>query len=124
MDPLLSNEPILLIFFNSFSIHSYTEQFRRPPTGPFKLDQNVIEDIEKNWIRCDQLKKSNFQPLDLEFLDEPLKTDGVYPAHKLEALMTNANYTSPLRPTTAPSRPFNISPLDNAKSSKPANEIP
>lgn len=94
--------------------------------GPFKLDQAVIEDIERNWIKCDQLKKSNFQPLDLAFLDERLKTDGVYPAQKLEALMTSANnYTSPMRPVTAPSRPFNISPLDNAKlSTKQAVEVP
>lgn len=69
------------------------------------------------------MKKSNFQPLDLAFLDEPLKTDGVYPASKLEALINNANhYASPHRPATAPTRNFNISPFDSGKSApKPTN---
>lgn len=79
-------------------------------TGPFKLDPEVIEDIERDWIKCHQLKKSEFKPVDMSFMEKPLKTDERYPISKLEKLIS---HSSPQR-TGAPAV-YNMSPLQGAQ---------
>lgn len=96
----------------------------RAPSGPFGLDQNVIAEIEKDWIRSDQIKLSQFSPIDLTYADQPIQiksSNGVtYPTDRLNHILSkspsrphSANVTlysasspqhhfSPLRPSTAP----------------------
>lgn len=74
----------------------------RAPSGPFGLDKDIIGDIEKDWTRCDQIKLTQFSPIDLTFTEQPLKTkmiNGVcYPSERLNQLMLNK---SPSRPHSA-----------------------
>lgn len=64
-------------------------------TGPFRLDPDVIADIEKDWIKCDQIKQTNYAPLDLTFMDQPIRIipiNGVsYPADRLQKLLSNSS---------------------------------
>lgn len=83
------------------------------PTGPFKLDEDYLKDIEKGWIKSDQWEKGYVVPANLDFLHSPLKVSEVngvsYPADRLQRLISNAhmqnaghiNATSPQRNTTA-----------------------
>lgn len=106
----------------------------RAQSGPFGLDGDVIADIEKNWTRGEQIKSSNFSPIDFGFADQPvqIKTcNGVaYPTDRLTNLLAakspsrphSANVTlysasspqhyyttkSPLRPATAPEPVANL----------------
>lgn len=74
----------------------------RAPGGPFGLDAEIIADIEKDWTRCDQIKLTQFSPIDLTFTEQPLKTkmiNGVcYPSERLNQLTLNK---SPSRPHSA-----------------------
>lgn len=85
-------------------------QFTRP-TGPFGLDPNVIEEIERDWVKSHQLKKSEFKPIDMTFMEKPLKTDERYPVSKLEKLMC---HSSPQRTQNA-GTVYNMSPLQGAQ---------
>jgi cytoskeleton-associated protein 5 len=89
----------------------------RVPSGPFGLNSDVIADIEKDWRRCEQIKLSQFSPIDLAFADQPIQImscNGVtYPTDRLNQLLSkspsrphSANVTmysasSPHRPATA-----------------------
>lgn len=99
---------------------------KRAPSGPFKLNSDIIAEIEQNWIRADQIKQYQLTPVDLSFSEQPIRikqSNGVtYPADRLAQLLTkcpsrpqSANVTmysasspqhhfktSPLRPATAP----------------------
>lgn len=81
--------------------HRVAQQQPRVPSGPFHLDDALISDIEKNWIRADKIQLTELQPLDLGFLDEPIKIkthNGVaYPSDRLAQLLTK----SPSRPQSA-----------------------
>lgn len=74
----------------------------RAPSGPFGLDAGIIAEIEKDWIRCDQIKFAQYSPIDLKFTEHPLETkiiNGVcYPSDRLNQLMLNK---SPSRPHSA-----------------------
>lgn len=80
----------------------YEPKHARVPSGPFGLDPKVIADIEKDWIRCDEIKLKQFSPIDLTFFEQPLKSkminDVCYPTERLNQLMSNK---SPSRPHTA-----------------------
>ncbi|CAO1409163.1 unnamed protein product [Diamesa serratosioi] len=70
-------------------------------TGPFGLDPDVIAEIEKDWIKCDNIKQTHFAPIDLSFMEQPIRiipNNGVqYPAERLQILLSN----SPTRPQSA-----------------------
>lgn len=59
--------------------------------GPFGLDWQFIEELERGWIKVDQLPKREPANVDLSFLYSPLKVyevNGVkYPEEKLKALI-------------------------------------
>lgn len=93
----------------------------RVPTGPFRLNPDTIADIEKDWVRAEQLKQTQLAPLDLSFSEQTIRirsSNGVtYPAERLSQLLTkiptrpqSANITmysasSPQHYTSPPSRP-------------------
>ncbi|KAG5681403.1 hypothetical protein PVAND_010841 [Polypedilum vanderplanki] len=101
------------------SVHQLQQP--RVPSGPFGLNPDVIADIEKDWTRADQIKLSQFSPIDLAFIDEPIQIktcNGVsYPVDRLNQLLAkspsrphSANVTlysasSPQRPAMASMRP-------------------
>ncbi|XP_055712026.1 protein mini spindles isoform X3 [Phlebotomus papatasi] len=64
------------------------------PSGPFRLDPDVIADIEKDWVKVDQMPVREAAKIDVGFLESPLKIvtrDGVgYPMEKLQRLMANS----------------------------------
>lgn len=70
-------------------------------SGPFHLKEEIINEIEKDWIRVDQIKHKQLQPLDFSFSEQPLRiksTNGsVYPTERLNQLLTK----SPPRPHSA-----------------------
>lgn len=97
----------------------------RVPSGPFRLDAALIADIEKDWVRVDQIKQTQLTPLDLSFSEQAIRikpNNGfVYPTERLTHLLTkspprpqSANVSlysasspqhyssSPMRPATAP----------------------
>jgi hypothetical protein len=70
-------------------------------SGPFGLDQNVINDIEKNWVKAAELRERQLKaaPIDMTFMDEPIVSipgpNGVaYPTDRLKKLLTSQ---SPVR---------------------------
>lgn len=75
----------------------------RGPSGPFRLEEGLIAEIEHNWIRSDKIHLAELRPLDLGFLNEPMKIkpyNGVsYPSEKLAQLLTTTR--SPTRPQSA-----------------------
>lgn len=60
-------------------------------SGPFGFDPNVIADIEKGWVRSDEIKQPQLPAVDLSFLRSPLKSaeiNGIaYPTDKLQQLI-------------------------------------
>ena len=64
-------------------------------TGPFGLDPDVIAEIEKDWIKCDNMKQTQFAPIDLSFMEQPIRiipNNGVqYPAERLQILLSNSS---------------------------------
>lgn len=77
-------------------------QVQRGPSGPFRLDEGLIAEIEHSWIRSEKIHLADLRPLDLGFLNEPIKIkpyNGVsYPSEKLAQLLTTR---SPTRPQSA-----------------------
>ncbi|XP_055620315.1 protein mini spindles isoform X2 [Toxorhynchites rutilus septentrionalis] len=70
----------------------------RPPeeshpkvSGPFKLDENVIADIECNWVKADQHRKLDLPNIDVAFIYESIKVIPVhgvaYPDDKFQQLL-------------------------------------
>lgn len=98
-----------VVFYNIFSLFCYMystyEQQRPKPSGPFRLDDNYIDEIEKGWVRSDQWEKASAAKVNMEFLYSPLKFEEVngvsYPAERLRNLIANT-------PTHAPSAGHNI----------------
>lgn len=85
-----------VVVWISFSLYRIQQETVRPkPSGPFKLDQDFINGIEKDWVRSEQWKIP--KPLDVEtgFLYSPLKSaevNGVsYPADRLQRLISTAS---------------------------------
>lgn len=74
---------------------SIQETPRSKPSGPFKLDQDFINDIEKGWVRSDQWQIPKPMDVNMEFLYSPLKSaevNGVsYPADRLQRLISTAS---------------------------------
>uniref|UniRef100_A0A182RTD3 TOG domain-containing protein n=1 Tax=Anopheles funestus TaxID=62324 RepID=A0A182RTD3_ANOFN len=58
--------------------------------GPFKLDENVIADIERNWVKADDLGKTALNPIDDAFIYDELTVIAVngvsYPEEKFRQL--------------------------------------
>lgn len=81
----------------------------RAPSGPFKLDENLIAEIEKDWIRVDQMKHKQLQPLDLMFSEQSIRIKSnngfVYPTERLNQLLTK----SPPRPQSANVSMYSVS---------------
>lgn len=80
--------------------------------GPFGLDPNVVAEIERGWVRFEDMPKYTPKEFDLSYFDEPIKVIPVegcasYPAERLEMLKNRhtvpalSNYTlSPLHSKT------------------------
>ncbi|XP_017478345.1 PREDICTED: cytoskeleton-associated protein 5 isoform X2 [Rhagoletis zephyria] len=67
------------------------------PSGPFGLDPDVISEIEKGWVRVDQMQSVEVPRVDVSLLFEPIKIiptrDGVqYPQEKFEQLISRSHY--------------------------------
>lgn len=79
---------------NSSQLHRPYEIQRPKPSGPFKLDQEFISDIEKDWVRSDQWQIPKPLEINTDFLHSPLKSADVngvsYPADRLQRLISNA----------------------------------
>uniref|UniRef100_A0A6B2EE03 Putative microtubule-associated protein n=1 Tax=Phlebotomus kandelakii TaxID=1109342 RepID=A0A6B2EE03_9DIPT len=98
-------------------IRTFESQLHKP-SGPFRLDPDVIADIEKDWVKVDQIPSRDPPKIDISFLESPLKIvtrDGVgYPMEKLQRLMANpptmsgtgmySNYTMSPPQSQQPSR--------------------
>ncbi|XP_055907668.1 protein mini spindles isoform X2 [Eupeodes corollae] len=85
------------------------------PSGPFGLDPNVIAEIEKDWVRVDQMKQSDPARVDISLLYEPINIiptrDGVrYPQDKFEQLISRSRLMQPAAPPSA-GQTYNLSPL-------------
>lgn len=68
----------------------------RPKTsGPFKLDDHFIDEIEKDWVRSEKWDKAQVLQKDTDFLHSPLRSADVngvqYPADRLQRLISNAH---------------------------------
>lgn len=102
--------------FRDSCVHSETP--RSKSSGPFKLDQAYISEIESDWVRSEKWEKGQMSQVNLDFLHSPLKScevNGVsYPADRLQRLISNSathvqvpgqmhNYTSPQRNMTVSS---------------------
>uniref|UniRef100_A0A182MWU9 TOG domain-containing protein n=1 Tax=Anopheles culicifacies TaxID=139723 RepID=A0A182MWU9_9DIPT len=66
--------------------------------GPFKLDENVIADIERNWVKADDLGKTVLSPMDDSFIYDELNViaaNGVsYPEERFRQLTQRNLHTS------------------------------
>lgn len=73
----------------------------RASSGPFKLDPEIIADIEKNWVKADQIEQKQLAPIDFSYIEQPIRikpSNGVYyPADRLAQLLTKC----PSRPQSA-----------------------
>lgn len=73
----------------------------RAPSGPFKLNPEIIADIEKDWTRADQIKQTILAPLDLSFSEQSIRiraSNGfTYPTDRLSHLLQKC----PPRPQSA-----------------------
>lgn len=67
---------------------------RPKSSGPFKLDENFINDIEDGWVRSERWEKGRALDVNTEFLHSPLRScevNGVsYPADRLQHLISTA----------------------------------
>lgn len=101
----------------------------RAPSGPFRLDADLIADIERDWTRVDQIRQTQLTPLDLSFSEQPIRikpNNGfIYPTERLNHLLTK----SPPRPQSAnvslysASSPQHFSPSPMRPSTAPAPEL-
>ncbi|XP_054741345.1 protein mini spindles isoform X1 [Anastrepha obliqua] len=73
-------------------------QYQQPKTsGPFGLDPDIIAEIEKGWVRVDQMQQVEVPRVDVSLLFEPIKViptrDNVqYPKEKFEQLISRSHY--------------------------------
>ena len=64
-------------------------------TGPFCLIDDAIGEIEKDWVRTEQIAKPELQEIDIRLLNEQIKVlpgrDGsLYPQDKFEQLLARS----------------------------------
>nr|XP_029730104.1 protein mini spindles-like isoform X2 [Aedes albopictus] len=89
-----------------------------PPkvSGPFKLDENVIADIECNWVKADQHRKLDLPQIDVSFIYDSIKVIPVrgiaYPDDKFRQLLARNLH----RPMSAHSREYAMSPPSHLRS--------
>lgn len=98
------------------------QHVQQPPksTGPFGLDPNKISEIEKDWVRVDQMERSEVPKVDISLLFEPIKIistkDGIkYPQDKFDQLLSRSRYmqqthTTPPPPSAIGGMVGNVSP--------------
>ncbi|KRF82972.1 protein mini spindles isoform X3 [Drosophila virilis] len=87
-------------------------------TGPFGLDPQVMSEIEKNWVRVDQMVFQDQPTVDISLLYEPIKViptrDGFqYPQDKFDRLISRSHYIQQnlnTSPQANPSMASGISP--------------
>ncbi|XP_030375807.1 protein mini spindles isoform X2 [Scaptodrosophila lebanonensis] len=77
------------------------------PSGPFGLDPDVIAEIEKGWVRADQMSQKDIPTVDITLLYEPIRViptrGGVqYPQEKFDRLISRQHYLQQTM-TTPPS---------------------
>lgn len=77
------------------------------PSGPFGLDLQVINEIEKDWVRVDHMELKSVTNVDISPLDEPIKIRPVaggvqYPQEKFDRLISCQHYLQQTL-TTSPS---------------------
>ncbi|XP_020818600.1 protein mini spindles isoform X1 [Drosophila serrata] len=82
--------------------HLQQQQAQQKSNGPFGLDSQVINEIEKDWVRVDQIEQRTLLNVDISALDEPIRVKptrvGVhYPQEKFDRLISRQHYmnTSP-----------------------------
>lgn len=82
-----------------------------PPVikGPFSLDYDYIAEIEKDWIRVENLPKRQPAKVDLSFLNSPLKVHEVngvkYPEEKFKALLAKSAAQQSYMVSPPPAKP-------------------
>lgn len=85
-----------MLIFARFSLHREAEYTPPKPksSGPFKLDQGYIEEIEQGWVRSDKWEKFHPLQINTDFLHSPIRSaevNGVsYPADRLQRLVADA----------------------------------
>lgn len=86
------------------------------PSGPFKLDENVIAEIECNWVKADQHRKLDLPNIDVSFIYDPITVIPVrgvaYPEDKFQQLLARTLH----RPISAHSRDYAMSPPSHLRS--------
>ncbi|XP_033166311.1 protein mini spindles isoform X4 [Drosophila mauritiana] len=80
---------------------------QQKPSGPFGLDSQVISEIERDWVRVDQMEQKPLLNVDISSLDEPIKVRptraGIhYPQEKFDRLISRQHYMQQTL-TTSPS---------------------
>ncbi|XP_043656970.1 protein mini spindles isoform X4 [Drosophila teissieri] len=80
---------------------------QQKPSGPFGLDSQVISEIERDWVRVDQMVQKPLLNVDISSLDEPIKVRptraGIhYPQEKFDRLVSRQHYMQQTL-TTSPS---------------------
>ncbi|XP_058831203.1 protein mini spindles isoform X2 [Topomyia yanbarensis] len=89
-----------------------------PPkvSGPFKLDENVIAEIECNWVKAEQHRKLDLPMIDVTFIYDSIKVIPVrgvaYPEDKFQQLLARTLH----RPISAHSREYAMSPPSHLRS--------
>ncbi|KRF99998.1 uncharacterized protein Dwil_GK13258, isoform D [Drosophila willistoni] len=81
------------------------------PSGPFGLDPQVIADIEKDWVRVDQMAFKELPKVDISLLYEPIKVlpsrGGIfYPQDKFDRLIARSRH---IQQNLTPPAPGNTS---------------
>lgn len=84
-------------------------------SGPFGLDSQVISEIEKDWVRVDQIEQKPQLNVDISLLDEPIQirpTHGgvYYPKEKFDRLISRQHYINTSPSSTAAVLASGISP--------------
>ncbi|EDW97368.1 protein mini spindles isoform X5 [Drosophila yakuba] len=80
---------------------------QQKPSGPFGLDSQVISEIERDWVRVDQMEQKPLLNVDISSLDDPIKVRptraGIhYPQEKFDRLISRQHYMQQTL-TTSPS---------------------
>ncbi|XP_075144910.1 msps cytoskeleton-associated protein 5 isoform X3 [Haematobia irritans] len=82
-------------------------QTQQKTTGPFGLDPNKIAEIERGWVRVDQIEPVVVQNVDISLLFDPIKVlptkDGIkYPQEKFDQLLSRSRYMQQTHTTPPP----------------------
>lgn len=96
---------------------------RAAVTGPFRFDPDVIADIEKDWVKSDQLGERLLPPVDMAFMNDPIKIipqNGIaYPTERLNNLISNSS-SRPQSANASLYNNFKLSPQRNLPGSIPS----